>query len=118
MTITATTTDLPTAELDKLLTDWAWNRDEGTSETSGLELLDIDEDEAVARYGEDGNDRLCRLITLNLEYRVAYRQTWDCPEEGYCYGSCYAETDDGEVIAEVDFEGEDGLFESTESFWK
>lgn len=120
MTNTATTATeaLPVETLVAKLTDWAWNVGEGTAHTDGLELLGIDEDEAVARYGEAGSNILCRQITADLEYRVAYRATYYQPEEGYAVGSVWIETWDGDFIAEAPFEGEDGLWQDTSGWWK
>lgn len=117
---TATATQpLPVEELTTKLEAWAWNAGEGTSQTSGLELLDIDEDEAIARYGEAGNDILCRQITAELDYRTIYRATYYEPGEGYLYGSVWIETWDGDFIAELPYKGEDGIYgPDTADWWK
>lgn len=115
---TATATEaLPIAQLASELEDWANHAGEGTHETNGLELLGIDEDEAVARYGVEAADRLCYTITASLEYHVAYRGSYYEPEEGYCYGNVWIDNLDGDCIAEGDYAGEDGLDADTTKGW-
>lgn len=109
-----TATALPIEELEVKLGEWAWEAGEGHTETNGLELLDIDEDEAVARYGEAAAEILCATITASLEYHCTYRQTWDCPEEGWCFGNVWM---DREGTRDASFEGEDGLVDSTTDWW-
>jgi hypothetical protein len=52
---------------------------DGSSSVDALELLDIDEDEAIARFGESVSDLLCKVeIDMNLENIEVERQTyWD-----------------------------------------
>lgn len=83
MSTTAATIETIKSLLGEKIEAWAdeqfFNVGEGNISTDALELLDIDEDEAIERFGEEITDLLCKVeVSLELEsFEVERATRWD-----------------------------------------
>lgn len=107
------TAEIVKEHLGELIGKWADERwYEGTSgQTSGLELLGLDEEAAAERFGDEVGRLLAETyVTAEIETVQLCCVTFDCPGAWGAVGSLYVEVGP-ELVGEGEFLAEDGLAE-------
>ena len=81
---------------------------DGTTTENVIDLLDHDEDQLVAAFGEGPVNWLAGLrVTADVDSWESAKATYVDPAEWSSGGSVRVEDGDGKVVAEVDYNGED-----------